>query len=184
MGMTLENVKLWRKSQRERLIAARSTLAPDSIESFRRSIDAAIERSFPGLARCRLAFCWPIKNEYDARHLVSTLRERGALTALPVVVAPKQPLAFREWPPAVQLATGPLHIPYPVRSQELTPDAVLLPMNGWDAQGYRLGYGGAFFDRHLPSPGQKPVGIRGSYEPAPLQTLHTPPWEDPAAHLC
>src|SRR5258708_28443193 len=181
MGMTLENVKLWRKSQRERLIAARSTLAPDSIESFRRSIDAAIERSFPGLAGCRLVCCWPIKNEYDARDLVSTLRERGALTALPVVVAPKQPLAFREWHPGVQLATGPLHIPYPVRSQELTPDAVLLPMNGWDAQGYRLGDGGAFFGPTPPAPAKKPGALGCSYATARLQTIPPQPPDMPTA---
>jgi len=27
---------------------------------------------------CRLAFCWPIKGEYDARHFARTARERGA----------------------------------------------------------------------------------------------------------
>ncbi len=183
MGRTLENVKVWRKSQRERLIAARLALVPDATESFRKSIDAAIERSFPGLARCTLAFCWPIKNEYDARHLVRTLRERGALTALPVVVAPKQPLAFREWHPGVQLASGPLDIPYPVRSQELTPDAVLLPMNGWDAQGYRLGYGGGFFDRTLACLAKKPVVIGVSYELARLESIHPQPWDIPMDYV-
>jgi 5-formyltetrahydrofolate cyclo-ligase len=181
--MTFDSLKLWRKSQRERLIAARMALAPDSIEAFRKSIDAAIERSFPGLARCRLAFCWPIKNEYDARHLTKTLRERGALTALPVVVAPKQPLAFREWHPGVELAKGPLDIPYPRGSPEMTPDAVLLPMNGWDAKGYRLGYGGGFFDRTLASLSRKPVLIGVSYELARLETIHPQPWDIPMDYV-
>src|SRR5258708_36903954 len=125
--MDFQSVKVWRKAQRERLIAARLALGADSIESFRKSIDASIERSFPGLARCRLAFCWPIKNEYDARHLAKTLRERGALTALPVVVAPNQPLAFRERHPGTELAKGRLDLPYPVREPEDVPEAVLLP---------------------------------------------------------
>jgi 5-formyltetrahydrofolate cyclo-ligase len=181
--MTFDNVKSWRKSQRERLITARMTLAPDSVESFRKSIDASIERSFPGLARCRLAFCWPIKNEYDARHLAKTLRERGALTALPVVVAPKQPLAFREWHPGTELARGPLDIPYPVSSPEVVPEAVLLPMNGWDAQGYRLGYGGGFFDRTLASLAKKPVVIGVSYELARLETIHPQPWDIPMDYV-
>ena len=181
--MTFGNVKLWRTAQRERLIAARLALGPDRIESFRKSIDASIERSFPGLARCWLAFCWPIKNEYDARHLAKTLRERGALTALPVVVAPKQPLAFREWHPGIELAKGPLDIPYPPHSQELTPDAVLLPMNGWDAKGYRLGYGGAYFDRTLASLAKKPVVIGVSYEFGRLETIHPQPWDVPMDYV-
>jgi len=187
MGMFVDDVKLWRKAQRERLIAARMALAPDTVESFRKSIDASIARSFPGLARGALAFCWPIRNEYDARHLVKTLRERGALTALPVVVAPKQPLAFREWHPGVRLETGPLDIPYPVGSRELVPDAVLLPMNGWDAQGYRLGYGGGFFDRTLASlgkkPSSKPVVIGVSYELARLDSIRPQPWDIPMDYV-
>jgi len=41
----------WRRARRQRLIAAR-----EALES------AALERSFPGLATARLAFCWPIRN--------------------------------------------------------------------------------------------------------------------------
>jgi 5-formyltetrahydrofolate cyclo-ligase len=78
-------LKAWRRAERERLIAARAAIAPETLDAWRRRIDGFLERSFPGLARCRLAFCWPIKGEYDARHLARTLRARGALTALPVV---------------------------------------------------------------------------------------------------
>ena len=82
--MNPEALKRWRKSERERLIAARVALAQAQVDAWRERIDGFIERSFPGLARCRVAFCWPIKNEYDARHIAKTLRARGALTALPV----------------------------------------------------------------------------------------------------
>jgi 5-formyltetrahydrofolate cyclo-ligase len=176
-------LKAWRRAERERLIAARLALDPSVLESWRRRIDGYLERSFPGLARCRLAFCWPIKGEYDARHLARTLRERGALTSLPVVVAPKKPLIFREWHPGIELAKGPLGIPYPVHSQEITPDAVLLPMNGWDAQGYRLGYGGAFFDRTLAALAKKPLAIGISYESAKLDTIHPQAWDIPMDYV-
>lgn len=183
MGMTFPELKAWRKSQRERLIAKRLALSPDRVESLRQEIDATLERSFPGLARCRIALCWPIKNEYDARYLAKTLRERGALTALPVVVAPKQPLAFREWHPGVELAKGPLDIPFPVNSPEVTPDAVLLPMNGWDLRGYRLGYGGGFFDLTLASLAKKPVVIGTSYELGRLDTIHPRSWDIPMDYV-
>jgi len=176
-------LKSWRKSQRERLIAARAALAPAVLEAWRQRIDGFLELSFPGLASCRLAFCWPVKGEYDARHFARTLRTRGALTALPVVVAPKAPLEFREWHPGIELAKGPLDIPYPVNSPEVTPNAVLLPMNGWDAQGYRLGYGGAFFDRTLASLAKKPLVIGISYELARLETIYPQSWDIPMDYV-
>jgi len=175
--MDWEALKQWRKVERERLIAARLALDADIVEHCRRSIDTHLLRTFPGLANTTLALCWPIKNEYDARHLARRLREQDARTALPVVVAPRAPLVFREWHPGVKLATGALGIPYPVDSRELQPEVVLLPMNGWDARGYRLGYGGGFFDRTLASLTKKPVTIGVAYELARLETIHPQPWD-------
>jgi 5,10-methenyltetrahydrofolate synthetase len=177
--MTPEQLKAWRKTERERLIAARLALDTGTLERFRLSIDRHLERSFPGLASVRLAFCWPIKGEYDARHLTRTLRGRGALTALPVVVAPRRPLVFREWHPGVRLASGPLDIPYPADSPEVVPEAVLLPMNGWDAAGYRLGYGGGFFDRTLAAFAKRPAVIGVTYEIAKIETIYPQSWDIP-----
>jgi len=178
--MTPDQLKAWRKAERERLIKARLALDAQTLERFRLRIDSHLERSFPGLASAKLAFCWPIKAEYDARHLAKTLRGRGALTALPVVVAPKQPLVFREWHPGIELAVGPLDIPYPASSAIVVPDAVLLPMNGWDGNGYRLGYGGGFFDRTLSSTTKRPQVIGVSYELARMDTIHPQSWDIPA----
>jgi 5-formyltetrahydrofolate cyclo-ligase len=179
LGMTADDVKAWRKAERKRLIAARNSLDAATRELYRQRIDAHLERAFPGLAAARLAFCWPIGGEYDARRLVDTLRARGAVTALPVVVGPGQPLLFREWHPGVALAAGPLGIPYPEDSAPVAPTAALLPMLGWDEAGYRLGYGGGFFDRTLASLAKKPVTIGVSYELARLQTIQPQSWDVP-----
>jgi 5-formyltetrahydrofolate cyclo-ligase len=181
--MEILALKTWRKATRERLIAARLALSPQTLEAWRVRIDGSLERSFPGLAGRRVAFCWPLKNEYDARHLARTLRARGTLTALPVVVAPKTPLIFREWHPGVTLAKGALDIPYPVDSPEIAPDVVLLPMNGWDEKGYRLGYGGGFFDRTLASLAKRPVTVGVSYELARLDTIHPQSWDIPMDYV-
>jgi len=178
-----DELKAWRKAERTRLVAAREALPAQDVERFRRAIDSHLERGFPGLRTTTLAFCWPIRNEYDARHLARTLREAGALTALPVVVAPRTPLVFREWHPGVALAEGPLGIPYPVGSPEVAPRAVLLPMNGWDAHGYRLGYGGGFFDRTLAALKERPLVIGVSYEMARLATIHPQPWDIPMDYV-
>lgn len=174
-----DDVTAWRKAERDRLIAARERLDAATLEGWRQRIDAHLWRSFPGLAAARLAFCWPIRGEYDARGLAQRLRERGAVTALPVMVAPGQPLVFREWHPGGVLASGRLGIPYPVGSEPVVPTAALVPMNGWDEAGYRLGYGGGFFDRTLASLARKPVVIGVSYELAKMKTIRPQRWDIP-----
>ena len=176
MGDTL---KVWRKAERTRLLTAREALSPAAIGAMRQAIDANLERAFPQLATGVVAFCWPIRNEYDARHLAETLRQRGALTALPVVVAAGAQLVFREWHPGIALAKGALGIPYPAQSRELAPATVLLPMNGWDARGYRLGYGGGFFDRTFAALEQRPLLIGVSYELARMDTIRPQAWDIP-----
>src|SRR5256885_9566237 len=159
--MTPSELSAWRKSERTRLLREREALAPETLAELRSRIDHHLERAFPDLVHGILAFCWPYRQEYDARHLAATLRRQGARTALPAVVAPKAPLVFREWKPGVELADGPLGIPYPVDSPEVDPDHVLLPMLGWDADGYRLGYCGGFFDRTLAGVKKRPRGFCG-----------------------
>ncbi|MGB5080722.1 MAG: 5-formyltetrahydrofolate cyclo-ligase [Burkholderiales bacterium] len=177
--MTPSEVSAWRKSERTRLLRGRDALAENALADMRPRIDHHLERAFPDLARGTLAFCWPYRNEYDARHLAAALRRRGATTALPVVVAPKTPLIFRRWHPGIRLAAGPLGIPYPVDSPEVLPDNVLLPMVGWDADGYRLGYGGGFFDRTLAASARRPQIIGVAYEQAYLKTIHPQPHDIP-----
>ena len=181
--MQAEELKAWRKTERDRLIAARMALDERTVDDVRRAIDSHLERGFPGLRSATVAFCWPIRNEYDARHLAKTLRAAGALTALPVVVAPKTSLVFREWHPGVVLARGPLDIPYPVGSRALEPRAVLLPMNGWDAQGFRLGYGGGFFDRTLAALERKPQVIGVGYELARMPSIRPQAWDMPMDYV-
>ena len=77
------------------------------------------------------------------------------------------------------MAEGPLGIPYPVGSPEVSPDHVLLPMLGWDGDGYRLGYGGGFFDRTLAAIKKRPRVIGVSYESAYLRTIYPQPYDIP-----
>lgn len=178
--MQHDTLKAWRKAERTRLIAARVAVDAATIHAWREAMDATLVARFAGsLGSGVLALCWPIRNEYDARHVARTFRERGATTAMPVVVAPRTPLAFREWHPGTEMAKGAMDIPYPANTREVTPDAVLLPMNGWDAGGYRLGYGGGFFDRTLAAAVKRPLVIGVSYEFARMETIHPQPWDIP-----
>ena len=177
----------WRKAEREKLVAERLALDAPTLTAFQVSIDSHLERTFPGLAKGTLAFCWPFKNEYDPRFLAHRLRERGAKTALPVVVAPRQPLIFRLWKPGDELAKGVYDIPYPAIGDAMVPDVALVPMNGFDTGGYRLGYGGGFFDRtlaHLRAASPKrPLAIGVTYELARMETIHPQPYDIPMDYV-
>ncbi len=185
--MDPESLKSWRKAERERLVAGRLALDASTLHAFRLAIDTHLGRAFPGLAQGTLAFCWPFKNEYDPRFLARRMRELGATTALPVVVAPKQPLIFRLWKPGDALAKGVYDIPYPAAGDPVVPHAALVPMNGFDESGYRLGYGGGFFDRTLASlrteNPKTTVAIGVTYEQARMPTIHPQPYDIPMDYV-
>ena len=185
--MNADELKAWRKAERERLLAARLAVDSATLHEMRAAIDTHIERAFPGLATGTIAFCWPFKNEYDARFLAHRLRGRGARTALPVVVAPRQPLIFRLWKPGDELAKGVYDIPYPAAGEPVVPDAAIVPMNGFDTGGYRLGYGGGFFDRTLASlrsgESKRPVAIGVSLELARMPTIHPQSYDIPMDYV-
>jgi len=174
----------WRKKLRGELLARRQAVPAARLRDWRLLMDRHLQYGFPGLGKGAVAFCWPIRNEYDARHLLRRLREQGAVTLLPAVVAPHAPLVFREWHPGAELALGKLDIPYPKAGAELVPDTVLLPMNGFDRQGYRLGYGGGFFDRTLEAlSARRPVVIGVTFELAAIDTIHPQPWDMPVDYV-
>jgi hypothetical protein len=81
------------------------------------------------------------------------------------------------------LTRGPLGIPYPAASAELAPDAVLLPMVGFDAAGYRLGYGGGYFDRTLAAFARRPLVIGVAHELARLETIYPQPHDAAVDYL-
>lgn len=181
--MSPEELRQWRKAKRTELIEHRCALDVGTLNAYRLAMDAHLREGFPELNRGIVAFCWPYKNEYDARFIARELREQGARTVLPVVVAPKTPLIFREWHPGVAMKAGVYDIPYPVDSPEMNPDWVLLPMNGFDVQGYRLGYGGGFFDRTLAAAKKRPTVIGVTYEMARLETIHPQSYDIPMDYV-
>ena len=92
----------------------------------------------------------PYKSEITTVPLMNQLGRQGWQTCLPVVIAAGQPLVFRAWSPGEALVPGVWDIPIPAATApEVLPDLLLVPLLAFDRKGYRLGYGGGFYDRTL-----------------------------------
>lgn len=106
---------------------------------------------------------YPYGSEIDCTGLLERLSGEGWVTALPVVLGPERPLQFRAWRPGEALEPGAWSIPVPVEAaSRVEPDVLLVPLLAYDRHGYRLGYGGGFYDRTLDRlRAQKPVTAIG-----------------------
>ncbi len=93
---------------------------------------------------------WPMGDEIDVKPLLAQLHAAGHPIGLPVVLGKGQPLVFRAWHPGLALVAGGFktEVP-PPSSPELVPQVLIVPLLAFDAEGYRLGYGGGFYDRTL-----------------------------------
>jgi 5,10-methenyltetrahydrofolate synthetase len=121
---------------------------------------SAAEAAFGALV---LGFCWPYKGEFDLRPLAARWCEAGATVALCALTEEGAPMRFRYWSPAVPLVPGAFGIPIPLATDIRVPDLIFVPAVGFDAQGYRLGYGGGYFDRFLADLDPKPIIVGVSY---------------------
>ena len=181
--MDEQTLKAWRTRLRAELIARRLAATPEYRAQWGAAIEAPLERLLTDVAGKIVAFCWPYQAEYDARPLILRFIGRGARAALPVVVAPRQPMVFREWTPDTKMVAGVYDIPVPIDSPEVVPDVALLPLAGFDDAGYRLGYGGGFFDRTLASIMPRPLAIGVGFELARVPTIYPQPHDIPLDYV-
>ena len=97
-----------------------------------------------------VSFYWPMGDEADPRMLMAALAARGHALALPRVEKKNAPLVFHRWSESEELITHKFGMSEPHVDREIVvPDVVLTPLLAFDADGYRLGYGGGFYDRTL-----------------------------------
>jgi 5-formyltetrahydrofolate cyclo-ligase len=167
------DIAAWRKETRKRLIAARTALS----ESARAQASEALSRRLIEIlpAGKRIAFYWPFAGEYDP--MPAMLRFGDA--ALPVVVGKNLPLEFRAWTPGTEMETGLYAIPHPKHGPPVTPDIVVVPTLGFDEAGYRLGYGGGYYDRTLAALGPRIPTIGVAFDLGRLPTIHAQPHDIP-----
>lgn len=167
-----QDIAQWRKTQRVELLARRAAVPAPSHQAWSTAITEALVSGFPMLRRMTIGFYWPFQSEFDPRFAIRRFRDGGAVAALPVVVQKRAPLQFREWWPGVATSRGVFDLPVPEGTRVVVPQAVLMPPVGFDARGYRLGYGGGYFDRTLAALTPQPLKIGVAFELSRLQTIH------------
>src|SRR5947208_5625063 len=164
-------LKVWRRAEREHLLALRQGLPVAERRRWGEQIDAALRALLaerPGI----LGVYWPFRAEFDPRPLIDWAVAAGRTVALPVVVDKKGPLEYRTWRPGEPLADGVWNIPVPEKRDIVTPAIVLAPLVGFDEACYRLGYGGVYFDRTLAALSPRVFAIGVGFEVQRIATIY------------
>lgn len=174
-----------RAALRRSLIALRQALSESDCAQRSTAVRRNLANGFPQLAGMRVAFCWPVNNEPDLRPLLETwIHEArpGFSAMLPVVTGTHAALAFRAWTIETKLENDRYGIPTPASGEFVVPEALLLPVNAFDTAGYRIGYGGGYFDRTLAAlkaQGLQPLVIGVGFELARVDSIQPMPHDCP-----
>ncbi len=170
-----------RKILREEAIAARERVADADRRTWTAQIESHLDRLAPRLQGSCLAFCWPHRGEVDLAGWVERWLDANSArsAALPVVTAPATPMIFYRWHPETPLRIDRYGIPIPAEAEEVHPDVLLIPLNAFDDNGYRLGYGGGYFDRTLAALKDRPVTVGIAFDLAHRPTVHPQPHDLP-----
>jgi 5,10-methenyltetrahydrofolate synthetase len=168
----MEDLAAWRKGERQRLIAARLAMPAAVHRAASAAIARALRAHFMPPEPELVGAYWPYRREFNCLPVLRRIIAASGEVALPVVVGPRQPLEFRRWTPDTAMTPGALGIPQPVDGPAVYPTTLLIPLVGFDAHGYRLGYGAGYYDRTLAALPRRPVTWGVGFELGRLETIH------------
>jgi 5-formyltetrahydrofolate cyclo-ligase len=168
---TWPEIRDWRKQTRESLIASRLAMTVNARiakgERAKKNLLAAVDlKQYP-----TLGIYWPMRGEMDVRDIARRHIEAGGTVGLPVVVEKAAPVEFWKWQPGTGMRRGVWNIPVPMTREVVMPDALIVPLVGFDKERYRLGYGGGYYDRTIASMAKRPFCVGLGFVEAELPTI-------------
>jgi 5-formyltetrahydrofolate cyclo-ligase len=173
------DLQAWRQSRRNMLLERRRSLTLGECVRCGEVVTQTLLQRVPELAQASVGFYWPFKGEMDLRDLAKSLHLSGARLSLPVVVETARPLEFWRWEPGAKLVPGIWRIPVPAERELASPSILIVPLLGFDEAGFRLGYGGGYYDRTLAAMRPRPFTIGAGYEIGRLPTIYPQPHDVP-----
>lgn len=179
--MNVPDDRARRKALRLELVGRRLAMEPATLAPLHAALNERLEVLLTRLAPRSIGFTWPYRGEFDALPLMRRwlAADPARWAALPVVGEKGQPMTFRRWAPETAMATDRYGIPYPAEGEPVVPELLLIPCNGFDARGYRLGYGAGHYDRTLAALEPTPLAVGVAIEDGRLDDLQPQPHDLP-----
>jgi 5-formyltetrahydrofolate cyclo-ligase len=154
-----------KKTLRQRLLDARLTMPDRQVRCDQ--LQRAMRIWLVGRPDVVIGAYWPIKGEFDPLPALHRWKEDGELIdepqprriGLPVVDKVHKTLKFHAWYPGCPMEEDAYGIPKPKDTEVIVPTLLFVPCVGYGTGGYRLGYGGGFYDRTLAQLQPKPFTV-------------------------
>jgi 5-formyltetrahydrofolate cyclo-ligase len=172
-------IRHWRVQMRQALIGRRLSLDGAARKAQGERAKGRLVESVELHGFETLGMYWPVRGEIDVRDLAAEHLKNGGRVALPVVVTKSAPVEFWRWQPGMPMSRGVWNIPIPAEREVLNPDAFIVPLVGFDAGRFRLGYGGGYYDRTIAAAARRPYCLGLGYEAARLQSIFPQPHDIP-----
>jgi 5-formyltetrahydrofolate cyclo-ligase len=173
------DVSEWRKHERARLLDRRRSMTTEehrvASDIIMRELLARIPPGKYDLVGCY----WPFRREFNCVPYMREVLRNGGRVALPVVIARGHPLEFRDWTEDAEMQRGVWNIPHPANGPGVQPPVLILPVVGFDAAGFRLGYGAGYYDITLAGYDAPPLAVGVGFEFSRLPTIHPQPHDRP-----
>ena len=174
-----------KQSTRQALIATRLNL-PDRLVRIE-ALQRVMRIWLSGRSDTVIGAYWPIKGEFDPLPALHRWKEDGELLddplrrriGLPVINKQHKTLTFHVWYPGCPMEEDAYGIPKPKDTEVIQPTLLFVPCVGYGPGGYRLGYGGGFYDRTLAALQPKPLTVGLGYTNGFLPDLEPEPHDIP-----
>jgi len=170
----------YREKLRREMLARRAAESPAKMAESSEAMGVHLAGLIDQLAPRSIGFCWPWRDEFDARHLILRWLEKDPhhQAGLPVIETPAAPMTFRAWTLHTPMTTGRYGIQIPAEGPSVQPDLFIMPVVAFDAAGFRLGYGGGYFDRTLAALKPRPIAVGVGFAFQEADTIWPQPWDE------